>query len=115
MWSLKAHDGRVFPLPPGTVEIGRLADLGICLENPTLSRRHAQLDVTAATVTVRDLGSASGTYVNGKRITGDEPLREGDVLNLGNARLTLEHGGEVPKPAPLDKLTGKPKKSGGWL
>ncbi len=38
---------------------------------------------------LRDLGSLNGTYVNRRRIEGDEPLEDGDELQIGKFRLTF--------------------------
>ncbi len=46
------------------------------------SRQHAQIELTAQSVTVKDLASTNGTFVNGKRISTHE-LRNGDILQVG--------------------------------
>jgi len=49
-----------------------------------VSSRHAEiLGSAAAGYRIRDTGSTNGTFVNGRRITGDEPLHDGDVIWLG--------------------------------
>jgi len=78
------HTGQVFPLPQTSVTIGRQAGNNIVLADPQASRRHATITWQAGTFVVQDLGSANGTYVNGQRITGPVPLRDGDLLRTGN-------------------------------
>ena len=55
--------------------------------DPTLSRLHAALERYGAGWCVRDLDSRNGTFVNGRRILGERPLRPGDELRLGATRL----------------------------
>jgi hypothetical protein len=55
--------------------------------DPTLSRLHAALERYEAGWCVRDLDSRNGTFVNGQRIWRERPLRPGDELRVGAARL----------------------------
>jgi len=70
--------------------IGRTADNDLRLEDPQLSRHHAVIEQTAGGWQVSDLGSKNGTAVNGKRISTPLVLKAGDVIELGDIRLTLE-------------------------
>jgi len=101
-WALKAqHPGlpsRHFPLKPVTV-IGRAKECDISLAAAHLSRRHAQLVVKDNALYVKDLDSANGTYLNGKRIKQSR-VQRGDELRFD----TLTFG--VIGPAEdLDKTT----------
>jgi pSer/pThr/pTyr-binding forkhead associated (FHA) protein len=55
--------------------------------DPTLSRLHAVLERYGAGWCVRDLDSRNGTFVNGRRILAERPLRPGDELRVGATRL----------------------------
>jgi DNA-binding CsgD family transcriptional regulator len=55
--------------------------------DPTLSRLHAVLERYEAGWCVRDLDSRNGTFVNGQRVWRERPLRPGDELRVGAARL----------------------------
>ena len=77
------HGARNIVLRMGTLTIGRSSAAQIALDDALVSRRHAQLTVTADTVTVQDFGSVNGVYVNQKRVTGPEPLNDGDQLQIG--------------------------------
>jgi DNA-binding CsgD family transcriptional regulator len=55
--------------------------------DPTLSRLHAVLERYGAGWCVRDLDSRNGTFVNGQRVWRERPLRPGDELRVGAARL----------------------------
>jgi pSer/pThr/pTyr-binding forkhead associated (FHA) protein/tRNA A-37 threonylcarbamoyl transferase component Bud32 len=71
---------------------GRLAD------DSEISRRHARISRGAAgELTIEDLGSANGTFVNDERIRGPRTLRPGDVVRLGRTRLEV-----TPGDAPSD-------------
>ena len=48
-----------------------------------VSARHAEIIAEGNTYHLRDCGSTNGTFLDGRRITGDEPLAEGDVIWLG--------------------------------
>jgi pSer/pThr/pTyr-binding forkhead associated (FHA) protein len=71
-------------LEADTLTLGR-SECDIVLNNPTVSRRHAVLKRTDRAWIVEDLGSANGTWVNGRRISRSM-LGNGDHLALGEAR-----------------------------
>ena len=83
-WALKANHtalaNRVFPLKELTV-IGRSADCDISLAAAHLSRRHAQLSVVDGALYVKDLGSANGTFLNGKQVM-EARVKRGDELRF---------------------------------
>lgn len=65
--------------------LGRARDCTVVLDENGVSRLHARLDYDHEQVTVTDLGSTNGTYVNRQRIEAHKPrrLKSGDVVNLG--------------------------------
>ncbi len=65
-----------------TYVVGRAVTSDIPIFDPTISRRHAELHVTKAGVTVKDLGSSNGTFINGTRIT-DGTLAANDSVTFG--------------------------------
>ncbi len=67
---------------------------GLLLEDPGVSRRHAAVRESAGSITVEDLGSSNGTFVNGERITGEVELAEGDEVQLG-ATVVSVHSSEA--------------------
>jgi hypothetical protein len=54
------------------------------------SGRHARFLRGDQADIVEDLGSTNGTFVNGDRVTGNRPLRPGDVVTIGQTQLTYE-------------------------
>jgi EAL domain-containing protein (putative c-di-GMP-specific phosphodiesterase class I) len=62
--------------------IGRMPDSSFCLPVPNISKHHAKILIHGARLCVQDLGSRNGTFVNERRITGIEPLHDGDLLQF---------------------------------
>jgi hypothetical protein len=84
------HTGQVFALTQAPVTIGRLSDNTIVLADPQVSRHHATITWQAGAFVIQDLGSANGTYVNQRRITGPQALRDGDVIQTGNTHFDVQ-------------------------
>jgi ribosomal protein L32 len=84
--------GVLFPLPEGVVTIGRSPAADVFLDDVTVSRYHARIEHGERGVVLKDLGSLNGTYVNRRRIEGDETLENGDELQIGKFRLTYFAG-----------------------
>jgi diguanylate cyclase (GGDEF)-like protein len=83
--------GKRFDLDSGLLIIGRALDAPVRVDAPGISRRHAQLQVSDSEVLLQDLGSANGTYINDQPVTGPMPVKDGDLLRLGNVVLRF-HG-----------------------
>jgi pSer/pThr/pTyr-binding forkhead associated (FHA) protein len=84
-------DGTVFKLDKPLMTIGRGAENDITLEDPSISRRHAQirLSVTADRFTVLDLRSSNGTFLDGQRVKRAE-VSEGGVVRFGDLPFKVE-------------------------
>jgi FHA domain-containing protein len=89
-----------WPLPiPAlpTVEIGRTRQAGIRIDQPTISRIHAELvRIAGGGLQIRDRGSYNGTMLNGRVVGSGEAaaLADGDVVTLGETQLlygSLQH------------------------
>jgi hypothetical protein len=76
------------PLKDTTTVIGRGDEADIQLTDTGVSRRHAEVTVSAAGIRITDLGSTNGTYVNGIRITTTS-LNDGDRVTVGGTELVL--------------------------
>jgi len=84
-----------FLLAADTVAVGRHPTSDIFLDDITVSRKHAVFTRREGTVTVEDLGSLNGTYVNRAVIEGPTEVHDGDEVMIGKFRLTFfasEHG-----------------------
>ena len=75
--------------------IGRGKHCHMQIVTPDISRTHCRIRVEEI-VTVRDLESRNGTFVNGQRIQGEHLLQPGDVLGLGSTLLVVEIRTESP-------------------
>lgn len=83
--------GRHFLLDDGEHEAGRNPEALIFLDDITVSRHHASFSVADDHLTVRDLGSTNGTYVNGQRAEEIE-LHSGDEVIVGRFHLIVTRG-----------------------
>ena len=79
------------------IKIGRLSSAHLCLEDDRVSRIHAVIEVAHGAMSIIDMGSAEGTFVNGKRVSRG-PLRSGDEIALGGLRILVEEP-EAARPA----------------
>jgi hypothetical protein len=87
------YSGSIFPVSAnGTpMTFGRDAGNSVSLaDDTTVSRRHASLRSDAGGYIVTDEGSSNGIYVNGVRVSGSQPLRPGDEVQIGNTRFRFE-------------------------
>jgi hypothetical protein len=94
------HTGQVFPLRRTPLTIGRGEENTIVLADPEASEQHAMIYWQAGRYVIQDMGSAGGTYVNERRISGAQPLRDGYVIRTGNTVF------DVGIPVAADELVG---------
>lgn len=88
---LVSDSGSPMTFSEGVTEFGRDQAGGHGIADPsTLSRRHAEFIRAGESLSVRDLGSTNGTYVNGRKIDSETPLRPGDTVQLGAVRMRVE-------------------------
>lgn len=80
---------RRFALTPPTTVVGRGREADVQLDDPNISRRHAEFRFEGGQWTVNDLGSTNGTQVDGRAVDGSVPLRSGDRVAVGNSELTF--------------------------
>ncbi len=86
---------KVFPLSAAVVNIGRRLDNTLVIDDPRVSRNHAQLRSINGRYVIFDLNSTGGTFINGRRAS-QGVLYPGDVISL--AGVTLIFGQENPPP-----------------
>ncbi len=106
---LGAAQRQEYALPAGTYLVGRSPECEVVIKDPATSRRHAELVVDEGGAVIKDLGSTSGTYVQGRKVES-APLAPGLVVKLGPVSLEVVEvpaGGEPrtgPRPAPEHPL-----------
>src|SRR5688572_17632623 len=72
------------------IKIGRLASAHLCLEDEKVSRIHSVIEVAAdGSLSIIDMGSVEGTYVNGKRVNKGT-LAFGDEIKVGNTTIKVD-------------------------
>ena len=71
-------------LEQATHTLGRHAECDIVLETEEASRRHARLNIAAGELTLEDLDSTNGTYLNNSEIHEPRVLNGGDVISIGD-------------------------------
>ena len=85
--------GLTYVLGDGETTAGRAAESDIFLEDVTVSRHHAVFAIDGEGLTVTDLGSTNGTYVNGRRHE-TAALAPGDEVMLGKFHLVVVVGAD---------------------
>ena len=81
---------RLVVLDSDQVSVGKAESNDVAVtSDPTLSRLHAALERFPSGWSARDLSSRNGTFVNGNRIMGSCPLRNGDEIRVGQTRLVF--------------------------
>jgi pSer/pThr/pTyr-binding forkhead associated (FHA) protein len=79
------YQGGEFPLVANKeLVIGRSGDLDMVLMEDMVSRKHAKISTTGGQVSIMDLGSTNGTFVNGEKIKKHR-LKEGDRILIGTS------------------------------
>lgn len=86
-----AMAGARISLDKSTLTVGRALDNDIVVEDPRVSRYHAELKLKAGHFCIRDLRSSNGTIVNGQYVE-ESVLHDGDSLTLGDTTLVFQAG-----------------------
>lgn len=88
---------KVIPLNQPLIRIGRRLENNLVLDDPRVSRTHAELRAINGRYVLFDLNSTGGTFVNGVKIT-QSVVYPGDVISL--AGVNLVYGQKNPPPRP---------------
>lgn len=98
------YQGGEFPLRSGReIVIGRSSELDMVLVEDMVSRRHARLSMNGTRVTIEDLGSTNGTFVNGEKVQQAE-LKVGDRILIGTSILKLVQQEEGSRPLDVETV-----------
>lgn len=74
--------GKAIPLKGKDFKVGREVGCDLMLDNPHISRFHAEIFWKGSQLFIKDLGSTNGVFVNGRKIA-EEPLHNGDKVLFG--------------------------------
>jgi pSer/pThr/pTyr-binding forkhead associated (FHA) protein len=91
---------RDFPLRKSKVVLGRINSCDLRIPLSSVSRQHCQIEARDDRITVRDLGSSNGTFLNNDRIQ-ESALTAGDELVIGPVVFTVVVDG---KPAEIEPV-----------
>jgi len=95
----------IVPFAADAIVVGRgTEDVTFRLGDRNVSRRHARFLRQSGAIFVEDLGSLTGTRVNGERIAARRKLRDGDLVQIGDYDLAVLAEGAVIDPGALPPL-----------
>jgi pSer/pThr/pTyr-binding forkhead associated (FHA) protein len=97
---------KVVNLRPPEAILGRSHGNTVRIPSADVSRRHCRLLLQDGLVTLEDLGSVNGTFLNGRRVDGAEVVRPGDALEVGPVSFVVEYELTPEALARLRALSG---------
>jgi FhaA, N-terminal domain/FHA domain len=83
-------DGKRMVVGPAGVTIGRSRQCDVVLEDPNISRQHAEIRPRGGAWVLTDLGSTNGSLINGRRIDHPEVVKPGDEIEIGTSVMKFE-------------------------
>jgi diguanylate cyclase (GGDEF)-like protein len=90
-------------LKEGSNFLGRHSEIDIKIPDQSASRKHARVEVNSAqkSLTITDLKSTNGTFLNGTKVEGTHPLKHNDNIRIGRHLITVISHAERDKDAHL--------------
>jgi hypothetical protein len=83
-------DGKRMVVGPAGVTLGRSRQCDVVLEDPNISRQHAEIRPRGGAWVLTDLGSTNGSLINGRRIDHPEVVKPGDEIEIGTSVIKFE-------------------------
>lgn len=96
--------GASIEIPKGEITLGRASSCTIAVDSAAVSKIHARIQRSSDQVTIQDLASANGTFVNDKRISSVMVLSSRDKISLAGVRsfqMKIARDAAAPQPADL--------------
>jgi pSer/pThr/pTyr-binding forkhead associated (FHA) protein len=94
---------KFYPLVKAVINIGRRLENDLVIDDPRVSRNHAQLRAIQGHYVLFDLSSTGGTFVNGSRVS-ETIIYPNDSISLGGVILTFYQDEPPPRPDLLDTV-----------
>ncbi len=94
------YDGQLYQLGQRQTLVGRSRRCVIILNSRLASREHCVLERSGAALTLIELGSKNGTWVNGERVTRRRQLAKGDEIRIGSDHLEVIENVKPGEPEP---------------
>jgi hypothetical protein len=88
--ALLVLNGKRMVVGPAGAVLGRSRKCDIVVDDPNVSREHAEIRPRGGSWVLTDLGSTNGSSINGRRTDGAEVLKPGDEIELGTSTMTFE-------------------------
>jgi hypothetical protein len=82
--------GKRLVVGPGGATMGRSRQCDVTVDDPNVSRNHAEVRPRGGSWVLTDLGSTNGSRLNGRRVEGSEVLKPGDEIEVGTTVLRFE-------------------------
>lgn len=90
---------QIYDLDQTTIRVGREPGMDVVIDNPSVSRRHAEIRREGDGWVLEDLDSSNGTFLHGERVDAPRPLQPGDEIGFGKFSLVFEKAvGEAAEP-----------------
>jgi hypothetical protein len=83
-------DGKRMMVGPTGATIGRSRQCDVVVNDPNVSRQHAEIRPRGGSWVLTDLGSTNGSTLNGRRIEGSEVIKPGDEVEVGTSKIRFE-------------------------
>src|ERR1700677_3312028 len=82
--------GKAYELSVEKTTIGRVDDNTFPIPEGSVSSHHCEVLMRGSDVIIRDLNSTNGTFINGHQVSGEAPLKPGQILRLGQIEMRFE-------------------------
>ena len=82
--------GKRLVVGPAGATLGRSRQCDVMVDDPNVSRTHAEIRPRGGSWVLTDLGSTNGSRLNGRRVEGPEVLKPGDEIELGTSQIKFE-------------------------
>ena len=94
---------KFYPLVKAVINIGRRLENDLVIDDPRVSRNHAQLRAIEGNYVLFDLSSTGGTFVNGSPVN-ETILYPNDTISLGGVKLTFQQDNPPPRKDLIDTV-----------